>query len=211
MFVQEAKLLHELIGSLQWNGNGTVLDIGSSSREYRCKIQPHIDGYIFRPLREVGYKIAYLDKKNEEGIDIIADLTDPLFDRNLQKTTYDLIICSNILEHVIDRELFINNLLSFAHKGSVIIITVPFKYFKHLDPIDTMFRPSLDELIQWINQKGEFEIQHSSYIVINEKRYYKRKMKLARYIPIRLSVDFWRYYLKSFRWKVTCIAVKKKK
>jgi hypothetical protein len=208
MFVQEAKLLHELIGSLQWSVNGSILDIGSSGKDYRCNIQPHIDEFVFRPLREAGCKIAYLDKKNVDGIDIVADLTDPMFDRNSQKTTFNLIICSNILEHVIDRELFMRNLFSFSHKGTFIIMTVPFRYFKHLDPIDTMFRPSPTELIQWISGLGKFEIQYSSFIVIDEKRYYKRRRKLARYIPIKISIDFWRYYLKSFRWKVSCIVFK---
>ena len=54
-----------------------LLNIGSSTLEFRTQTQPYIDKNIFAPLRARGGKIYHLDVKYSPDIDIVGDLFDP--------------------------------------------------------------------------------------------------------------------------------------
>jgi hypothetical protein len=49
-------------------------------------------------------------------------------------------------EHVVDRDELTRRILKMIPEGGMFFITVPSSYHQHNDPIDTMFRPSPDEL-----------------------------------------------------------------
>ncbi len=95
-----------------------------------------------------GWSIVNVDLKAEEGVNIVADVTQSNFSAELQFSA--LTICTNMLEHVEDISLVIENLLKITIKGSFILLTVPYKYRKHLDPIDNMFRPNLNKLHNYL-------------------------------------------------------------
>lgn len=54
--------------------------------------------------------------------------------------------CSNLLEHVLNREEICQTLLSIIPEGGYIFVSCPYRYPYHEDPIDTMFRPGIEEL-----------------------------------------------------------------
>src|SRR5690606_3940641 len=56
------------------------------------------------------------------------------------------ILCSNLLEHLEDPYLIAESILQILDPGGLIIVTVPFSYPYHKDPIDTLFRPDTGEL-----------------------------------------------------------------
>ena len=62
-----------------------VLNIGSSSRKYRTQIQPHIEKNIFKPLIDNKVDVIHTDIVNENGVDIVGDLTSPEFIIKLKK------------------------------------------------------------------------------------------------------------------------------
>ena len=77
-----------------------VLDVGSSTKKFRTKIQPYIDENIFKPLRERDLHIYHLDKKEQEGVDYIFDVNEMSVE-SLGKT-FDLVICCSLQkEHVV--------------------------------------------------------------------------------------------------------------
>jgi hypothetical protein len=56
------------------------------------------------------------------------------------------VICSNLLEHINNREEISKIISSIVPKNGYLFVTVPYKYPYHCDPIDTMFRPNIQEL-----------------------------------------------------------------
>ncbi len=80
------------------------------------------------------------------GVEIRADLTDPADLCRLRALRPKALLCCNLLEHVVDRELLARHCLDLLPPGGLAFVTVPFSYPYHRDPIDTMYRPSPDEL-----------------------------------------------------------------
>jgi SAM-dependent methyltransferase len=88
--------------------------------------------------------------KKEVGVDLVADVTKENFaDGLLDK--FALTICTNLLEHVEDIDLVIKNLVKITRSGGHILITVPYKYKIHLDPIDNGFRPTPQQIVDRFN------------------------------------------------------------
>jgi len=204
MFREEAIWIEKALNKiLPLEHNNLVANLGSSTAYFREVIQPHIHQHIITKLKENGWHIINIDLKAEEGVDIIADVTKENFYELVQPSA--LTICTNMLEHVEDIGLVINNLQKITTKGGYILITVPYKYRKHLDPIDNMFRPTPDEIIA-LFPKDVYEVIDKGVIVIHDKKYYpKRKSRF----PIWGSREIIAYTLGK-RHKVSGILLKLK-
>src|SRR5260370_9935859 len=123
-----------------------LLNVGSSTLEFRTQKQPYIDQNIFAPLRARGGKVFHLDIKDAPGVDIVGDLLHPDFLAKLINIQIRSIMISNILEHVTNREDICHVLLKILPLGGYLFVTGPHNYPYHLDPIDTMFRPTITEM-----------------------------------------------------------------
>lgn len=141
MLLEEAVLIGRILDKIPVPKN--VLDVGSSTFEYRTRSQPHIDRYIFRPLREKGARITYLDIRDGNGIDIVADISSGSFKSHYQ---YDLVICANILYLCQDIKTSVSNILSLVCNGGYLIISAPLVFPYHDAPFDTLHRFSPDDL-----------------------------------------------------------------
>ena len=62
-----------------------LLNVGSSTLEFRTRTQPYIESNIFAPLRARGGAIYHLDVKSAPGVDIVGDLLDPQFLKQIAK------------------------------------------------------------------------------------------------------------------------------
>ena len=208
MFIEETLWIREALGRHLQDGPCDVLDIGSSSYEYRTKVQPHIAANVFAPLEEWGCSITFADIKEEDGIDLVLNLSVRDIDEDVFAKKYDLILCCNILEHVPDRDVFLENLSRFSKAGSLILVTVPYKYPKHNDPIDTMYRPNTRELLDLLSDHVTIAIKTKATISISDRKYYRRNpgRKLDYLLPLRFN-KMWRFYIKPFRWKVSAVLV----
>lgn len=206
MFKEEARWIQSALSGAPIKSESKILEVGASNLEYRTVLQPHIHDFIHKPLLERGCDITFLDRKKDKGVDIELDLCSNSLPDSLFKNTYDLIICCNILEHVIDRGLFINNLLRFSHPGTLLMITVPRVFEKHNDPIDTMYRPTVKELNDFIHSYKNCKVIKSDTLVIADKTYYIRKAgRRLDYVLMRPQRLLARWYVKPWRWKVTCV------
>lgn len=182
MFREEAIWVKEALSKIRpLSNNNIVANLGSSTAYFRQVIQPHIHEHIITTLEQSGWKIIHIDLKKEEGVDMVADVTKRNFPSLIQPAS--LTICTNMLEHVEDISLVIQNLKKVTVQGGYILITVPYKYKKHLDPIDNMFRPTPKEIAALFNA-SEIEIIDEKIIVIHDKAYYKIK---------KSRIPFWGY------------------
>jgi len=166
MFLEEAKKIGEILLRLELDENSILYDVGSSTEEYRCLYQPYVDYYLFRPLRAKKVAIIHVDRKKDNGVDLVCDITD----RNqcdIVKTIRpaDVVLCCSLLEHVTDRQGVVSRLGNITKPGGVIVVTVPHVFVYHEDPIDTMYRPSNTELEE-LFPKEAFDVIESSIIEI---------------------------------------------
>jgi hypothetical protein len=146
MFKEEAKWLANMIYSLNPNSVFPMLNIGSSNKKFREQEQPWIDELLFKPARTKGYSIIHTDIKNDIGVDLVGDLCSLDFLKKLSEMNIQSVICSNLLEHINNREEISKIISSIVPKNGYLFVTVPYKYPYHRDPIDTMFRPNIQEL-----------------------------------------------------------------
>lgn len=183
-----------------------VLDVGASTLTFRTQVQPHISENVHTPLVERGCAVRFLDIKADEGVDIVADLTQKNLPPSVFSRRYDLVICCNILEHVADRDTFMANLVRLAKQDGKLLITVPQRYPWHADPIDTMYRPTPDEIAALISRHVPCNTVSATTLSIGDKRYYERAPgRLLDRLTFAHKKHLWRYYLQPFRWTVSCI------
>lgn len=205
MFVEEALWIAECLQSLSLTSYDYIGNIGSSNEVFRNQIQPHIHKEIFAPLQNREIPVVHIDQKLDDGIDIIADVTLPLAHANLDNQ-FSVLLCNNLLEHVTDINLVCNNLVKWCKLDGYLLITVPYKYPKHEDPIDNMFRPSPADIAALF---ANFNIKIIKQKVISINRIENYPIKNSAY-------PLWGYrnrikYFFGFRYKVSGVLIKLKK
>jgi hypothetical protein len=123
-----------------------LLNLGSSTREFREVAKPHIDARLFAPLCTAGVAVVHSDLKTGEGVDVAGDILDPEVRARLKAMGFRSILISNMLEHVRDRAAVAAACEEIVGAGGLILATVPSSFPYHADPIDTGYRPSPAEL-----------------------------------------------------------------
>jgi hypothetical protein len=123
-----------------------LLNVGSSTLEFRTKVQPYIERNIFGPLRARSDKVYHLDIKSAAGVDLVGDLLDPVFFKSIAALHFRSVMMSNVFEHVVHRQEVCDAVMKIIRPGGYLFISGPHKYPYHADPIDTMFRPTIEEM-----------------------------------------------------------------
>jgi hypothetical protein len=125
-----------------------ALNLGSSSAAVREVVQPWIETQLFCPLRARGVEIFHIDMRDLPGVDVQADLTRTADICELRRLKPNMLLCCNLLEHVLHPEALARHCLDLLPRGGLVFVTVPFSYPYHRDPIDTMYRPGLAQLAE---------------------------------------------------------------
>ena len=217
MFLNESLWVKKRLESLPYNIR-SVLNVGSSTLYYRTKEFPYIDQNVFEPLKQRGIQVFHTDIIKSEGVDLIGDLTENCFAEDLKQRKFDVVLCNNLLEHIVEKELICNVISEIIPSGGFCLVTVPFRYPYHYDPIDTMFRPGIEDLAKLF--RG-FDLI-SGEIISDNRTYWdmlKKDKRLAWIIFRRLFLPFYKprmwwntfsYLPHSFkRFKTTGILLRK--
>lgn len=209
MLLEEAQWVGAKLNSLFHSGQ-VVLNLGSSTLKSRTELQPHMTKFIFEPLQVQGVQVLHADIIEDEGVDLVGDFTDPEFIATLKSQKFDGVLCCNLLEHLENRQLLIDSLTAIVPARGVLLITVPKQYPYHLDPIDTMYRPSPAELSALF---PEFEILHAEIVLarrqikkngtlVYHKNYFeqlKEDPKLFLRLLLRCLLPFYKFSI----WKIS--------
>jgi SAM-dependent methyltransferase len=209
MLYEEAQWVGKALIDKTIEGN-RILNLGSSTLYSRTKLQPHMEEFIFAPLRDKNVQVVHSDITFDEGVDLQGDFTDPTFILQLKEIQFDGIICCNLLEHLEDREPLIEVLKEIIPSKGWLLLTVPKQYPYHLDPIDTMYRPTPSELCLLF---PEFEPLLAEEVIArrqigsgNERRFHKNYFEQLRENPrlfirlvMRIFLPFYRFQM----WKIT--------
>lgn len=218
MFREEAKWLANIIYSLNPNSVFPMLNIGSSNKKFREQEQPWIDELLFKPARTKGYSVIHTDIKNDIGVDLVGDLCSLDFLKQLSEMNIQSVICSNLLEHINNREEISKIISSIVPQSGYLFVTVPYKYPYHCDPIDTMFRPNIQELsslfpdFKIVNGEilpGGYLVQSTTTTPILYTLAMLIRLMLPIYQPLRWF-DSLKYALWLFKdISVSCVVLKK--
>ena len=122
-----------------------LVDLGSSSLEYRTRYQPFIQENVFAPLAARGGRVWHTDLKPEPGIDLVGDLLDPGFCARLAQLGARTVTAFNVLTHVTDRHAFARTALQLVPAGGYLMVTGPHRLPATEDPVDTRYRPTATE------------------------------------------------------------------
>lgn len=188
VFVDESEWIRDTLRTTDLPKEASVLDIGSSTLQFRTITQPYVDQNVFAPLRTRGLQVLHLDAKAAEGVDIVADVT------TLQgvERSFDLVLCTNLLEHVTDREATLGHVKRVVKKGGLLVLTVPRRYPIHPDPIDTGYRPTATELVSLL---GFPEVLHAEVLTVRAPEHYRGLIRsLRRFV---------------FPWQITCVLARR--
>lgn len=123
-----------------------MLNVGSGTEQFRTERQPWIDRYIVAPARRRGGVIRHTDIQDGVGVDLVGDLADPTFLGELQKRRFKSIFCSNLMEHVANRDEIAAALMQCIECDGLVFASCPYDYPYHPNPIDTLYRPNVQEL-----------------------------------------------------------------
>lgn len=173
MFIEESLWIKEKLAGMDLSGVKTALNVGSSTLEFRTVTQPHIYKNVLLPLEERGIRIFNMDAKQAEGVDIVCDIC------TMEKIEqeFGLVICTALLEHVADVKKATSNLLRLTREAGFLLVTAPFRYRYHEDPIDNMFRADNKQLESIFPSA---KIIFSEMLLINGIRYYNNPVELFR-------------------------------
>lgn len=211
------------------NPGQKLLNIGSSTGKFRNQIQPHITKNIFKPIEKKGIKVIHSDIQDAEGVDLVGDFLNEEFVNTLEREKFDFILCSNLLEHLEEIGPICRIIERILKKNGYAIITVPYNYPYHLDPIDNMFRPTVKELhnkfnfLKYINGEILEAKSYNSKINKTERNYFQKLLnnpKMLAIIFLRILLPFYKFNVwkktmfgvaRLFRpFSVTCVILQKK-
>jgi hypothetical protein len=154
VLVREARVLGKLLQRFVASSSKLV-NIGSSTGEFRTVTQPYIQKHLFSTFPG---EIIHVDLKESEGVDLCADFMTDQGLNGLKSLAPDIVLASNLLEHVENPLDGLSRLGSLVAPGNLLVVCGPTRYPHHPDPIDNGFRPTSDFLPE---QLPEFTTVHS--------------------------------------------------
>jgi SAM-dependent methyltransferase len=218
MFRQEAEWIETNLKRVEAEALSPLLDIGSSTQEFRTVQKPHIHNQLFAPLTSRGIRVIYADLKAGEGIDVTADLLSDEGFADMQALGLKTILCCNVLEHVTNPAEFVRRCYRLLPAGGRLVVTVPRSYPYHRDPIDTGFRPDPRDIIALFDGPVDVEVAEIIDTGSYRDNLRARPWIITRQI-LRLPFPFlgwtkWKRSMKKFYWMVrpyrqSCIIVRK--
>jgi SAM-dependent methyltransferase len=114
------EFLGRTLGSL--TRGASLLDVGGVKQAQRG----HIDPTAF------GLQVTTLNIVKNKGLDVLADAAW----LPIKPGGFDAVLCSEVLEHVLDPRLVLAQINRALKPSGQVIITVPFMFRQHADPTD---------------------------------------------------------------------------
>jgi len=125
--------------------SGRVLDLGCGVRPYEKDILKFADDYI---------GLDWFNTQHDLCADIVADLNNPL---PLKSAIADSVVSFQVMEHLCEPQIMLNEAFRILKPGNMILIAVPFNWRVHEVPYD-FFRYTCYGLKYMLKKAGFSEI-----------------------------------------------------
>jgi SAM-dependent methyltransferase len=115
-------LTSAIVPSLRTHAKGTFLDAGCGSQPFRAVVEGQVEHYL-----------AYDIEARVDAVDFLGDVEDmhAVGDRSI-----DVVLCSEVLEHVPHPHVAMREFARIVRPGGVLVVTVPFLARLHEEPHD---------------------------------------------------------------------------
>ena len=157
-------------------GGCKILDVGVGLGRL-LNLLPGVEKY------GMDISLNYLKVAQSKGIDVCYSLIE---DMPYQEGIFDIVVCTDVLEHVIDLNLVCQKIISVLKKGGIFIVRVPYKedlsgYLKPGYPYKYAHFRSFDENSLRLLLEGIFKCQFIEY---TPGGYYIYDTRLKCQLPI---------------------------
>jgi SAM-dependent methyltransferase len=115
-------LSERLVPRLRAVASGALLDVGSGTMPFRTDVSDLVDEYHSLDI-----------EKRIPDVNFVADITDM---GPIGSGTYDLVLCSQVLEHIAEPDKAIREVIRVLRPGGKLVLTVPFLSRLHEEPFD---------------------------------------------------------------------------
>ncbi len=165
-----------------------------------------VGGHIFEPELEV---LKYKDLTHY-GVEFDSRVKTELFDLNISQIVdknYDLVLCSQVLEHVYDVKQAIENLAKLVRQGGFLWIACPASNYAHGSPeyFSAGYTP---ELITNLLPLGDFEVIFAEKYGSERMYFYTHTLQrwpTQREYKFPLRFKFSRYFFRDFFWRIIAL------
>jgi SAM-dependent methyltransferase len=124
-----------------------VIDVGCGRQPFRQLIESR--GAIYTSIDAV--------QNREKTVDFIAPLDGQLPEKLQAGNGFDVVLCTEVLEHVADWHAAFTNLAALTASTGRVIVTCPHFYPRHEEPYD--FWRATPHALRWYAQKFGFEVE----------------------------------------------------
>jgi SAM-dependent methyltransferase len=212
VFVEASEWIRDAVAALPLERGAKALDVGSSTQHFRTVEQPHIERNVIGPLRERGVDVTHLDAKHAQGVDVVADLDSAGPDLAGQLGGFELVLCSDMLAHVLEPANAVRTVASLVEPGGWLVLCTPDIWRRTPDPRDTGLRLDPEALAELGSVEGALEPLRAESVRIDEPRYYRGLHSRGSWM--RVGDRFWlplpggseaiRKRVRRLRWLESC-------
>lgn len=179
---------HYLFRYLSWAAKtfakGNLVDLGCGIKPYEKIFSKYIESYYgvdFQPTANSSYKEL-------TRADLFADCSDT----RLEKESFDTVLSTQVMEHVVSAKEFLDECFRLLKKDGIGIFTVPFVWQLHSEPydyfrftkyaIEKLFRAAGFEIVELKNCEGAYAtIMQTKIISIYTRPVSRKSFSLINY------------------------------
>lgn len=203
-----------------------ILNVGSSTLEYRTKFQPFIQQNIFSQIPNEKKNVIHLDMKAAAGVDLVGDLYDDQFLEKVKQLRIKSILCNNLLMYLDSslRNKLAQIFFELLPADGFLIVTNSHIFPAAPDPKEAYYRADPEEMYQ--EHFGKFQMV-SSQIVEDEESHQIHLSKQSLRFRLKKDVAFlllqapkfsnadwqfwWHYHtqLRHKKYSASCLFLKK--
>jgi hypothetical protein len=184
MRLEESLAIKKII-SKDMNNFDIAINLGSGNVNDLNRNKPWIEKNVFFRFK----KVIHVDFTQYDSVNIVGDLRDLSIYPDIKKITgKKIFFLCNVLEHVRakDRKKILNNIYQCMNLADRLIISVPYDYPYHADPIDSLYRPSAEAISR------EISIRWKNKMVIKTGHFICEFKRMSLFKKIRrLLKPFW--------------------
>jgi SAM-dependent methyltransferase len=167
MFKKEAAWISSNLQRIDFQEGISCLNLGSSTRTYREIEQPFINELIIKWIEQRG-RITHVDAKNDDGVDIVGDFSDPTFLNDLSRRQFNLILCNNIMMFLENPGLVYKLIDRCLVPGGYLVISCARVYPYCADPVDSKYRPHLNDIV---GELPDYKVIANDAVIIEETHF----------------------------------------
>jgi SAM-dependent methyltransferase len=125
------------------SGTAKAVDVGCGGQPFRTL------------LEQKGYSYCAVDVNPDGGppVDVVWAADGALSDELLRRSPFDFLLCTEVLEHVVDWRAAFSNFGLLLAPGGRALITAPYVYQLHEEPYD-FWRPTLHAIDHYAHDAG---------------------------------------------------------